>query len=162
VCEQGEGKSSPCSKKCFTRQKGVNGKTMALKIRLKPKEKVIIGSAVVTNGKNNSDLVIENNIPILREKDIINEEDANTPCRRIYFVVQLMYIDEKNMADHHNTYWQLVRDVVNACPSTILFIDQISQYILSGQHYKALKIARKLVAYEQEVVKNARSAIRCI
>src|SRR4030067_1890797 len=113
MCEQGEGKSSPCSKKCFTRQKGAAGKTMALKIRLKPKEKVIIGSAVVTNGKNNSDLVIENNIPILREKDIINEEDANTPCRRIYFVVQLMYIDEKNMADHHSTYCQLVSAVVN-------------------------------------------------
>jgi flagellar protein FlbT len=135
---------------------------MALKIRLKPKEKVIIGNAVVTNGNSNSDLVIENNIPILREKDIMNEEDANTPCRRIYFVIQLMYVNEKNMADHHNTYWQLVRDVVDAVPSTILFIDQISQHILDGQHYKALKVARKLIDYEQEVVQNARSSIRSI
>jgi flagellar protein FlbT len=135
---------------------------MALKIRLKPKEKVIIGSAVVTNGNSKSDLVIENNIPILREKDIITEEDANTPCRRIYFVIQLMYVNEKNMADHHNTYWQLVRDVVDVVPSTILFIDQISQHILSGQHYKALKVARKLIDYEQEVVQNARSSIRSI
>jgi flagellar protein FlbT len=141
---------------------GVAVKTMALKIRLKPKERVIIGCAVVTNGNNNSDLIIENNIPILREKDIMNEEDANTPCRRIYFVIQLMYVDENNMAKLHNTYWQLVRDVVGASPSTILFIDQISQYILSGQYYKALKVAHKLIDYEQEVVKNVYSSIRSI
>jgi flagellar protein FlbT len=135
---------------------------MALKIRLKPKERVIIGGAVVTNGNNNSDLVIENNIPILREKDIMAEEDADTPCRRIYFVVQLMYVDEKNMADHHSTYWKLVHDVVDAAPSTILFIDQMSGHILNGQYYKALKAARRLIDYEQEVVKNARKPIRSI
>jgi flagellar protein FlbT len=135
---------------------------MALKIRLKPKETIIIGGAVVTNGNGNSDLVVENNVPILREKDIMSKEDANTPCRRIYFVIQLMYIDDRNLLDHHNTYWQLVRDVVNASPSTILFIDQISQHILGGQYYKALKAAHKLIDYEQEVVKHARSSLRSV
>ena len=135
---------------------------MALKIRLKPKERVIIGSAVVINGNSKSDLVIENNIPILREKDIMTEEDADTHCRRIYFVIQLMYVDEKNMAAHHSTYWKLVRDVVDAAPSTILFIDQMSGHILNGQYYKALKAARRLIDYEQEVVKNARKPIRSI
>lgn len=135
---------------------------MALKIRLKPQERVIIGGAVITNGNNNSDLVIGNNIPILREKDIMSEEDANTPCRRIYFVIQLMYIDDKNLVGHHNTYWKLVRDVMDAAPSTILFIDQISEHILNGQYYKALKVARKLTDYEQEVVKNACKPIRSI
>jgi flagellar protein FlbT len=128
---------------------------MVLKIRLRPRERMIIGGAVITNGNNNSDLVIGNNIPILREKDIMSEEDANTPCRRIYFVIQLMYIDDKNLVSHHNTYWKLVSDVVDAAPSTILFIDQISEHILNGQYYKALKVAHKLMDYEQEVVKNA-------
>jgi flagellar protein FlbT len=135
---------------------------MALKIRLKPKERVIISGAVVTNGKGNSDLIIENNTPILRERDIMKEEDANTPCRRIYFVVQLMYIDNNNLIDHQNMYWKLVRDVVDAAPSTILLIDQISAQILSGHYYKALKVARKLVDYEKEVMKNARNSIRSI
>ena len=135
---------------------------MALKIRLKPKERVIISGAVVTNGKGNSDLIIENNIPILRERDIMKKEDANTPCRRIYFVVQLMYIDNNNLIYHQNMYWKLVRDVVDAAPSTILLIDQISAQILNGHYYKALKVARKLVDYEKEVVKNARNSIRSI
>lgn len=132
---------------------------MALKIRLKPHERIIIGGAVVTNGSNGSELIIKNKTPLLREKDILNEEDADTPCRRIYFVIQLMYIDEQNLARHHDTYWKLVRDVVDAAPRTLLVINQVSEYILNGQYYRALKEARKLIDYEQEVVNHARKSI---
>jgi len=135
---------------------------MALKITLKPQERIIIGGAVVTNGFNKSNLVIQNNVPILREKDIMSEKDVDSPCRRIYFVIQLMYVDEKNLLEHCATYWKLVKDIVNAAPSTILLIDQISAQILNGHYYKALKVARKLVDYEKEVVKNARNSIRSI
>jgi flagellar protein FlbT len=45
---------------------------------------------------------------LLREKNILKEEEANTPGRRIYFVIQLMYIDEENLTTHHKTYWELV------------------------------------------------------
>ena len=56
---------------------------------------MIIGGAVVTNGNSAScDLVIENKTPILRQKDILTEEKADSPCRRIYYAIQLMYIDE--------------------------------------------------------------------
>jgi len=63
---------------------------MALKITLKPQEKLIVGGAVIINGKTKSDLIIENNVPILREKDIMAIKDADTPCKKIYFTIQLM------------------------------------------------------------------------
>ena len=129
---------------------------MALKISLKPGEKLIIGGAVVRNGNTRSNLFIENRVAILREKDIMKEAGADTPCRRIYFVIQLMYIDEGNVVEYHNTYWNLVKDVVAAAPSTLNFIDPISKHILNGGYYKALKLTRKLMAYEEEVMKNAR------
>ena len=129
---------------------------MALKISLKPDEKIIIGGAVVTNGNTTSNLAIENRVTILREKDIMKEAKANTPCRKIYFVIQLMYIDEGNVVEYHNTYWNLVKDVVAAAPSTLGLLDQISKRILNGEYYKALKLTRKLTDYEEEVVKNAR------
>ncbi len=45
---------------------------MALKISLKPHEKMILGGAVITNGNSmGCHLVIENKVPILREKDIL-------------------------------------------------------------------------------------------
>ena len=131
---------------------------MALKISLKPGEKVMISNAVVTNGNTRSDLSIENKVAILREKDIMKEAGADTPCRRIYFVIQLMYIDEENVVEYHNTYWDLVKDVVAAAPSTLGLLDQISKHILNGEYYKALKLTRKLTDYEEEVVKNARQS----
>ncbi len=135
---------------------------MALKIRLRPQERVIIGSAVITNGNNSTDLVIGNNVPILREKDIMREKDANTPCHKIYFVIQLMYVDEKHLTEHYKTYWKLVRDIIDAAPSTILLINQISEQILNGRYYKALKVARKLIEYEQEVIKNVCKPVRSV
>lgn len=129
---------------------------MALQISLKPGEKIIISNAVVTNGSTRSDLFIENRVTLLREKDIMKEVEADTPCRRIYFVIQLMYIDEGNVVEYHKTYWELVRDVLAAAPSTLDFIDPISRHILNGEYYKALKLTRKLMDYEEEVMKNAK------
>jgi flagellar protein FlbT len=129
---------------------------MALKIILKPHERIILGGAVVTNGRSKSELIIENNVPILRQKDILSEKEANSPCRRIYFVIQLMYVDEENLVTHHNTYWKLVQGLISAAPSTIGLIDQISIHILAGRYYQALKLGKKLIDYEEEILKNAR------
>jgi flagellar protein FlbT len=129
---------------------------MALKITLKPHERLIIGGAVVTNGESRSSLLIENNVPILREQDILSEKKADTPCSRIYFVIQLMYVDEKNLAEHHTLYWKLVTDVVHAAPSTASLIEQINELILNGRYYQALKKANKLIEYEREVLKRVR------
>ena len=125
---------------------------MALKISLKPNERIIIGGAVVVNGNNRCDLSFENHVPLLREKDIMGESAANTPARRIYFSIQLMYIDEENLATHHQAYWKLVQTFLSAVPSALPLIDQISDLILQGQYYAGLKKTAKLIEYEQEVV----------
>lgn len=126
---------------------------MALKITLKPDERMIIGGAVVTNGNGTGcDLLVDNKVPILRQKDILNEDQANSPCRKIYFIIQLMYIDEENLPAYNNTYWNLVRDVVQAAPSTTALIDVISEHILNKRYYQALKATKSLIDYEQEVI----------
>lgn len=127
---------------------------MALKITLKPKEKLILGGAVITNGDSKSELIIENKVPLLREKNILKEEDADTPGSRIYFVIQLMYIDEENLTTHHKTYWELVEEFVHAAPSALELIKEISEHIVGNKYYMALKLAGKLVEYEQEVIKS--------
>lgn len=126
---------------------------MALKITLHPHERMILSGAVVTNpGCTNCDLSIEENVPVLREKDIMGEKDAHSPCRRIYLAIQLMYVDEKNLAEHHRIYWELVRDVVKAAPSMLNMIERISELISNRRYYKALKLSRKLIEYEDELI----------
>lgn len=125
---------------------------MGLKITLKPGERMIIGGAVITNGGTKCNFIIENTVPILREKDILNTENANTPAKRIYFSIQLMYIDEKNLTEHHESYWKLVRAFLDAAPNALGIIDRVSEDILNGGYYQALKNCKKLIAYEEEVM----------
>ncbi len=126
---------------------------MALKIKLKPGEKKILGGAAVTNANSAScDLIIENNVPILRQKDIMTEKEAVSPCSQIYLVIQLMYIDRENLLSYINSYWKLVQNVVQAAPSTVGLIDQISERVLNKQHYQALKLAKQLIEYEKEAI----------
>ena len=126
---------------------------MALKLTLKPNERMIIGGTVIANGgKTGCNLVVENKTPILRHKDILNEKEADSPCRRIYFAIQLMYIDQENELVHQETYWKLVRQLLDAVPSLTGTIDRINQHILTGEYYISLKLARELIDYEQEVI----------
>jgi len=133
---------------------------MALKITLKPSERMILGGAVVTNGSAGScDLIVENKVPILRQKDILTEAKADSPCRRIYLAIQLMYIDEGNLATYHKAYWDLVRDIVNAAPSTVALIDAISESVFQRKYYPALKLAKRLIDYEQEVIQRVSGCV---
>lgn len=125
---------------------------MPLKLSLKPEEKVIIGGAVIKNGKSNIEFTVENQVPILRQKDILTESDADTICKKIYFLIQLMYIDETNITRYQNAYWDLVKKLVTLIPQTLLLIDSINELILSNKYYQALKRAKKLIEYEEEVL----------
>jgi flagellar protein FlbT len=127
---------------------------MALKVELKPGERIILGDCVVTNADQRTRLVIEGDAPILREKDILTRKTANTPARRIYLAVQLMYT-ARDPSPHHEVYFSLIRDIMRAAPSTMGIIENINNHILTGEMYKALKSAKKLIAYEEELLNNA-------
>ena len=127
---------------------------MALVIDLKPHEKLLIGDAVITNDSQRSRLHIAGDTPIIREKDILKEEDANSPCKRIYFLVQCMYL-ARTPAAYHDQYFDLVKHIQKASPSSSIFFMQINEHIMDDAYYKALKIAKQLIAHEQELIDNA-------
>jgi len=124
---------------------------MALIIDLKPSERIIIGNALVTNDDARTRLHIEGSAPILREKDIMREDEADTPCKKIYFTVQLMYIapDPQKI---HKTYFSLVKDIQDAAPTSTFFFAKINDHILNDEYYKALKEARNLMDHERELL----------
>jgi flagellar biosynthesis repressor protein FlbT len=125
---------------------------MTLKVELKPHERIIIGNCVVTNTDQRTRLLIDgDNIPILREKDILTPEIADTPAKLIYLAVQLMYISPDARANH-GTYFNLIRDLVTAVPSVWPIIEAINNQILCGDLYQALKECKKLVAYERKLL----------
>jgi flagellar protein FlbT len=127
---------------------------MALKVELKPDERIIIGNAVIRNGDHRTRFFIEGDAPILREKDILTPATADTPAKKIYLAVQLMYL-KNDLSTHNEIYFPLVRDFLSAAPSGMPVIAEINNRILGGDLYKALREAKKLVAYEQELMDHA-------
>lgn len=124
---------------------------MALKVELKPGEKLLVGNCIITNSDQRTRLFIDGRAPILREKDILTAETADTPAKRIYLGVQLMYIED-DTTRMRDEYFALVGDFVAAVPSSTPIVDQINNEILTGQLYKALKAAQRLIEYEQELL----------
>ena len=125
---------------------------MPLTLTLKPGERIIISGAVIKNGPSVAHLQIENHVTILRQKDVLTEPEATSPCKKIYFAVQLMYIGGGLTSELAQVYWDLVRDVLVAAPSTKDLISQISAYIVGADFYPALKVAKKLISYEEELI----------
>ncbi|QCI63019.1 flagellar biosynthesis repressor FlbT [Phreatobacter stygius] len=127
---------------------------MALKVELKAGEKFILGDSVITNDDQRTRLTIEGEAPILREKDVMTMETADTPCKKIYLVVQLMYLS-RDPIKHHEMYFEMVNDVLEAAPSTRPYITEINNHILTGSLYKALKATKGLIEYEGALLGHA-------
>lgn len=127
---------------------------MALKVELKPNERIIVGTVVIRNDVQRTRLFIEGEAPILREKDILTAGSADTPARKIYLALQLMYLSQ-DIGGHHETYFGLVQEFLGAAPSALGIVAEINNRILNGELYKALKAAKRLIAYEQELMAHA-------
>lgn len=127
---------------------------MALKVELKPGERFILGGCVITNDNQRTRLFIQGEAPILREKDILTPETADTPAKRIYLAVQMMYLTG-DQSTYTENYFALVSDLVKAAPSTLAFVERVNNHILTSSLYKALREAKRLIAYEGELIRNA-------
>ncbi|MEQ9564460.1 MAG: flagellar biosynthesis repressor FlbT, partial [Pseudomonadales bacterium] len=78
------------------------------------------------------------------------------PAKRVYLAVQLMYLST-DLEKIQESYFSLVNDIVKAAPSTIPFVTRISNAILTGAFYKALKEARKLIEYEGTLISHVQT-----
>ena len=123
---------------------------MPLKIELKAHESVIVGEALITNDSERIRFYIDGNVPILREKFILREKDANTPARRVYFVVQQMYLSHEKQ-ELQKLFVEYIRDLKEAAPSLHPYIAKVAEAMLLSNYYEAIKEAAKLVEQEDAI-----------
>jgi len=132
---------------------------MALRIELKPVERIIVGTSVITNDDQRTRLTIEGEAPILREKDILTARTADSAAKRIYLAVQLMYLGQSGkplLAD----YTTLMRDFLAAAPSSAPLLANIDNAVLTAEFYKGLRAAQRLIAFERELLDHAAGSTR--
>ncbi|MCW5724123.1 MAG: flagellar biosynthesis repressor FlbT [Maricaulaceae bacterium] len=128
---------------------------MALKLSLKPGEKFVLNGAVVQNGDRRATLVLQNRAAVLREKDIMQENEVTTPARRIYFPVMMMYLSTRKDDSLYDEFVLRMTEFMNAITNPDVMTDcvAVSRDVMAGEFYKALNRCRKLIEYEDARLK---------
>ncbi|MGH6955318.1 MAG: flagellar biosynthesis repressor FlbT [Caulobacteraceae bacterium] len=134
---------------------------MPLKLSLKPGEKFVLNGAVVQNGDRRGALLLQNKASVLREKDIMQADDATTPSRRIYFPVMMMYLDQADGERYHDEFVQRLSEFMGAVRNPDVLADcvNISRHVMTREYYRALMLCRKLIEYEDERLGNVASRL---
>lgn len=125
---------------------------MPLTVHLKPGEKLIVNGVVMQNGQHSAKLIIHNDAALLRQKDILSEQDANTPAARVYFAIQCQYLFPDKSVIYLPLIHRFLKEFGEAAPSSLPIIQKIAEEIRGGQLYQALKSAKQLIAKEQEIL----------
>ncbi|MBA4014436.1 MAG: flagellar biosynthesis repressor FlbT [Phenylobacterium sp.] len=134
---------------------------MPLKLSLKPGEKFVLNGAVVQNGDRRTTLVLQNKASVLREKDIMQPEDAATPARRIYFPMMMMYLDDGGAGRYYDEFAERLTEFMSVIRNPEVLTDcvAISKHAMAREYYKALMLCRKLIEYEDERLGNVASSL---
>lgn len=116
---------------------------MALKIKLKPKEKIVINGAVVSAGEQGSILFFLNKARILMEKDVMTEEDVTSPESNVYFLLQLIYIDPDDQPRYAQQLQPVVEELLQKSPDKKDEVERILEIAAQGDLFKAMRLAKK-------------------
>ena len=129
---------------------------MALRLSLRPSERVIIGGAVITNGNARAEITVENDVPVLRRGDILSPSVVATPCERIYLALELAYVEPERRTGHLTAYHDLARELLQAAPSCVANLDEIDARLAAERPYYALKEAQTLLEHERDLLSHVR------
>ena len=123
---------------------------MPLRVELKPFERIVVGDSVIINSGTRTCFLIEGETPILREKDTITAETADTPAKRLYHCVQMMYL-KNDIPRYQDSYRGFIKELQQVWPDANGLVAAVDQHISAGALYKALKEIRKLIKREVEL-----------
>ena len=128
---------------------------MPLKIEIKTGDKIIINGAVLENNGPSAKFLIHNKCSILREKEVMSEENSRTPASRVYFSLQCAYIFPHKKNDYLKLFNQYAQDYLRASPSSAPIIEKILEEVANDRLYQGLRAAQELLQHEEKILKIA-------
>ncbi|KAA9009962.1 flagellar biosynthesis repressor FlbT [Histidinibacterium aquaticum] len=125
---------------------------MALKLTLKPQERIVVNGCVMRNSSRRHVMVIETHGDIIRGHDLLEEGDAATPVAQVYFLIQtaLTRADlRKKLVPAIQVKLAELVPVFGAERRGNVF--EAANYVSASDYYKALRALRPLMKREQEI-----------
>lgn len=125
---------------------------MPLVLRLNPAEKIIINGVVIENTGSLAMLAIRNRGNILRQKDILQLDEASTPALRVYYTLQCLYLFPDEAKAYSEALHQFMNDFEQAAPKSKPIIDALRARVEKGELYPGLKDAKRLIKFEWDLL----------
>lgn len=119
-------------------------------IHLKRNEKLYLNGAVVRLDRRGT-LELLNDANFLLENHILQPEEATTPLRQVYFVIQLMLMDPSNahlMTELFKVNISQLR-LVRRDEAYSALLDKIDDRVKIGNYFEAMKVIRQSYALEK-------------
>jgi flagellar protein FlbT len=133
---------------------------MTLKLSLKPGEKFVLNGAVLINGDRPTSFLVENQVTVLRDRDMMEAEAADTPAKRVYLAILNLYMGEGEAEVQYDEFVTqmsvFMSDVTDG--ETLRTCVAISRDVLQRNYYKALIKCRQFFDFEHSgtgLVENA-------
>jgi flagellar protein FlbT len=124
-----------------------------IRIYLKPNEKIFINGAVLKVDRKVS-FELLNDVTFLLESHVMQKEDANTPIKQLYFVVQMMLMHpidiEQPMALFKSMTANLLRTVQTQ--ELVTGLKNIDVEVSTGKYFTGLKLIREMIPLEEEIL----------
>ena len=117
---------------------------MALKLTVKPGEKIYVGNAEISVQCDAIvNVLVGGHAPILRSEDYLAESDVQTPAHKLQHVVQQMYLSD-DIAAHHDAYFSAAQELLIVDPSCKDIIARTNSLLMQGAAYKAIKLIKTI------------------
>lgn len=123
---------------------------MPLRIKLPTKERIIINGAVIENAGEATTLVLLNPADVLRRKEVLQERDAITPARRVYYALQCAYAFFQERDQYLENFKKLIGEYEEAAPSAAALCADIRNLVGEQKFYNALRVTQQLIEHETE------------
>lgn len=122
---------------------------MGLKLKLKPKERLIINGCIIRNGEKRLDIEIENRADVLRGNEMMSEDDAKTPVRRLCFMIQVALVSREvrpQIIPEIMSQIDLLSSIFSKSNSETF--TQVRRLVEQGEFYAACRKLAPLIARE--------------
>lgn len=130
-----------------------------LVLKLGPKERILINGAVIENGDRRSRLaIISPDVNILRLRDAIRPDEANTPVRRSCYISQLVLSGDMTVEEARPDLLTRIEELsqVFRDGDSRNRLAQASEALMRGELYQTLKQLRGLIEREDRILGYAR------
>ena len=124
-----------------------------MKVSLRPGERIFINGAVLRVDRKVS-VEFLNDVTFLLENHVMQAEEATTPLRQLYFIVQTMAIDPSSIAMSREMFEKSHR-LMLAAFSNLEIRDglmAVAALARESRYYEALKTLRGLFELEDQIL----------